>query len=204
MHNHEHDCNCHEEEFYDDYYPQIKVGRYAPEFYMEAVLDKGEGTDRFGTVDLAKIKEQGKWTVLYFYPLDFTFVCPTEIKRFEELYPKFKELNAEVVAVSTDSVFSHLAWQDRNDLGKLTHPHASDNNHEVSKAYGVYDEEKGVAWRGTFIISPEGILKSMQINHGEGGRNVDEVLRTLEVFKNEVEGKLVPCNWTPGKEFLNK
>jgi alkyl hydroperoxide reductase subunit AhpC len=146
--------------------------------------------------------EQGKWVVLYFYPLDFTFVCPTEIKRFNELNKKFEEKNAVLIATSTDSVFSHLAWQERKDLGRLDHIHASDNNHVVSEAYGVLDEEKGIAWRGTFIIAPDGTLKAAHVNHGEGGRNVDEVLRTLEVFQNEVEGKMVPCGWKPGDDFV--
>ena len=156
------------------YVSEVKVGKLAPLYEMDAVLPNGEGLARIGTVDMAKILDEGKWIVLYFYPLDFTFVCPTEIRRFNELYPKFKELGAEVIAVSTDSVFSHLAWQD-SELGKLEHPHASDNAHYVSEAYGVLDEEKGVAWRGTFIIAPNGILKHMSINHGEGGRNVDEI-----------------------------
>lgn len=181
-----------------------RVGKPAPEFTMEAVLADGESLDRFGKISLSEIKEQGKWTVLYFYPLDFTFVCPTEIKKFNQLYPQFKEKNAEVVACSTDSVFSHLAWQDRKDLGRLDHPHAADKTGEVSQAYGVLDDEKGIAWRGTFIIDPQGTLKAAHVNHGEGGRNVDEVLRTLEVFQNEVEGKLVPCGWQPGQAFLEK
>lgn len=190
-------------ETYENYYvSEAKVGKPAPEFTMDAVLAEGEGLNRFGSVSLSELKEAGKWTVLYFYPLDFTFVCPTEIQRFNELYPKFKELNAEVIATSTDSVFSHLAWQDRKDLGRLDHPHASDNNHLVSEAYGVLDEEKGVAWRGTFIISPEGILKHASVNHGEGGRNVDEVLRTLEVFQAEARGELVPCGWNTGDDFI--
>lgn len=185
------------------YVSEVKVGKQAPLFEMDAVLPNGEGLSRFGTVDMKKILDEGKWIVLYFYPLDFTFVCPTEIKRFNELYPKFKELGAEVIAVSTDSIFSHLAWQDR-ELGRLQHPHASDNAHYISEAYGVLDEEKGISWRGTFIIAPNGVLKHMSVNHGEGGRNVDEVLRTLEVFKNEIEGRLVPCGWQPGADFLTK
>ncbi len=185
------------------YVTEAKVGELAPLFEMDAVLPNGEGLERFGKVDMEKILEEGKWIVLYFYPLDFTFVCPTEIRRFNELYPKFKELGAEVIGVSTDSIFSHLAWQ-THELGRLQHPHASDNAHFVSEAYGVLAEDKGISWRGTFIIAPNGILKHMSINHGEGGRNVDEVLRTLEVFKNEIEGKLVPCGWQPGKEFLTK
>ncbi len=184
-------------------YEELKVGKPAPKFEMDAVLPKGEALDRFGKVSLEENMKNGKWTVLYFYPLDFTFVCPTEIKEFDALYPEFTKLGAEVIACSTDSVFSHLAWQDRQDLGRLNHPHASDNTQNVSDSYGVLDYEKGIAWRGTFIIDPKGILKHMSVNHGEGGRNVQEVLRTLQVFKNEVEGKLVPCGWQPGEKFLS-
>lgn len=188
----------------DFYVSGARVGKPAPRFEMDAVMPEGEFTDRFGCVTLDGLLEAGKWVVLYFYPLDFTFVCPTEIQRFNELNEKFNEKNAVLIATSTDSVFSHLAWQERKDLGRLNHIHASDNNHVVSEAYGVLDEEKGVAWRGTFIIAPDGTLKAAHVNHGEGGRNVDEVLRTLEVFQNEVEGKLVPCGWTPGADFINK
>ena len=184
------------------YVTGAKVGKPAPKFEMDAVLPEGEYLDRFGKVNLDELLEQGKWVVLYFYPLDFTFVCPTEIKRFNALTEKFAEKNTVLIACSTDSVFSHLAWQERKDLERLKHIHASDNNHVVSEAYGVLDEEKGIAWRGTFFIAPDGILKAAHVNHGEGGRNVDEVLRTLEVFQNEVDGKMVPCGWKPGDEFL--
>ena len=186
----------------DFYVTGAKVGKLAPKFEMDAVLPEGDFLERFGKVNLDELLEQGKWVVLYFYPLDFTFVCPTEIKRFNALTEKFAEKNTVLIACSTDSVFSHLAWQERKDLERLKHIHASDNNHVVSEAYGVLDEEKGIAWRGTFFIAPDGILKAAHVNHGEGGRNVDEVLRTLEVFQNEVDGKMVPCGWKPGDEFL--
>lgn len=184
------------------YVTAAKVGRPAPRFEMDAVLPNGEGLDRFGKVNLDQLLEAGKWVVLYFYPLDFTFVCPTEIKRFNELNAQFEAKNAVLIATSTDSCHSHLAWQDHRSLGKLNHIHASDNNHVVSEAYGVLDDELGLAWRGTFIIAPDGTLKAAHVNHGEGGRNVDEVLRTLEVFQNEVAGNMVPCGWTPGDSFL--
>lgn len=186
----------------DFYVTGAKVGKPAPKFEMEAVLPTGDFLDRFGKVNLDDLLKEGKWVVLYFYPLDFTFVCPTEIKRFNALTSKFQELNAELIACSTDSVFSHLAWQERSDLERLKHIHASDNNHEVSEAYGVLDDEKGIAWRGTFIIAPDGTLKAAHVNHGEGGRNVDEVLRTLQVFQKEVEGEMVPCGWHPGEDLL--
>ncbi len=186
----------------DFYVTGAKVGKPAPKFEMDAVMPEGDYIDRFGKVNLDELLETGKWVVLYFYPLDFTFVCPTEIQRFNILNKEFEKKNSVLIATSTDSIFSHLAWQDRKDLGRLNHIHASDNNHIVSEAYGLLDEEKGVSWRGTFIIAPDGTLKAAHVNHGEGGRNVDEVLRTLEVFQNEYEGKMVPCGWTPGDEFL--
>lgn len=181
----------------------VKIGHEVPNFELEAVMPNGEGLDRFGVVSLAEIKDKGKWTVLYFYPTDFTFVCPTEIKTFDSLNDKFEALNATLIAVSTDSVFAHLAWQ-TEQLGKLNHIHASDRTQMVSDMFGVLDETQGLAWRGTFIIDPQGVLKHMSINHGEGGRNVEEVLRTLEVFINEAQGKLVPCGWSPGMNFLEK
>ncbi len=186
----------------DFYVTGAKVGKPAPKFEMDAVLPEGDFLDRFGKVNLDDLLKEGKWVVLYFYPLDFTFVCPTEIKRFNALTEKFKEANAELIACSTDSVFSHLAWQERNDLERLKHIHASDNNHVVSEAYGILDDEKGIAWRGTFIIAPDGTLKAAHVNHGEGGRNVDEVFRTLRVFQEEVEGNMVPCGWNPGDKLL--
>jgi len=181
---------------------KAKVGKQAPRFEMDAVMPDGEFIERFGKVNLDEILNQGKWVVLYFYPLDFTFVCPTEIKQFNALSETFTKKNTVLIACSTDSVFSHLAWQERNDLERLKHIHASDNNHEVSKAYGIYDDEKGIAWRATFFIAPDGTLKASYVNHGEAGRNVYEVLRTLEVFQNEFEGKMVPCGWNPGDDFL--
>ncbi len=191
--------------FENEYYVTgAKVGRPAPKFDMEAVLPEGHGTERFGSIGLDQLLDDGKWVVLYFYPLDFTFVCPTEIQRFNELNEKFEAKGATLIAASTDSVFSHLAWQEVGDLGRLNHAHASDNTHEVAEAYGILDTDKGVAWRGTFIIAPNGVLKAAHVNHGEGGRNVDEVLRSLEVFQNEVAGKLVPCGWKPGNDFIDQ
>ncbi len=186
----------------DFYVTGAKVGKPAPKFEMDALLPIGEGLERFGKVNLDEILAQGKWVVLYFYPLDFTFVCPTEIKRFNALTEQFEAKNTVLIACSTDSVYSHLAWQESKELEKLKHIHASDNNHVVSEAYGVLDDDLGVAWRGTFFIAPDGTLKAAYVNHGEGGRNVDEVLRTLEVFQNEFEGKMVPCGWNPGEDFL--
>ncbi len=186
----------------DFYVTAARVGKQAPRFEMPALSPEGKDLDRISKVKLDDLLNEGHWVVLYFYPLDFTFVCPTEIQRFNELNKQFEDKGAKLIAVSTDSLYSHLAWQ-QGSLGHLNHFHASDSNHVVSEAYGVLDEDKGVAWRGTFIIAPNGVLKAAHVNHGEGGRNVDEVLRTLEVFQNEVAGKLVPCGWHPGKQFID-
>jgi len=137
----------YENEFY---VTGAKVGKPAPRFDMEAVLPKGDMLERFGRVNLDDLLEQGKWVVLYFYPLDFTFVCPTEIQRFNELTKEFEDKNAVLIAASTDSVHSHLAWQE-SSLGRLHHIHASDNNHEVSEAYG---EKSIVFGREQFIPKP--------------------------------------------------
>lgn len=178
------------------------VGREVPDFDMEAVMPGGDGPARFGRISLDEIKKSGRWTVLYFYPRDFTFVCPTEIRRFNQLYPKFKEMNAELVSVSTDSPYVHLKWQE-TDLGTLDHPHASDPSGKVSLAYGVLVPEDGLALRGTFIIAPDGTLYSYSINHAGVGRSVDEVVRLLEASQAAAEGKLMPCEWHPGEKALN-
>lgn len=187
----------------DFYVTGAKVGKQAPRFEMEALKRNGDGLNRITTVNLDSLLDEDKWVVLYFYPLDFTFVCPTEIQRFNELAESFEEKGATLIGVSTDSVYSHLAWQETGALGRLNHWHASDNNHAVSEAYGVLDDDKGIAWRASFIIAPSGILKHISVHHGEAGRNVDEILRSLEVFQKEGDGHIVPCNWKPGEGFID-
>ena len=131
---------------------------------MEAVLsDKS-----FGKVSLEDIKAQYKWTVLFFYPMDFTFVCPTEITAMSDRYDEFEDLDAEVIGVSTDTIHTHLAWintdRTQNGLGELKYPLAADTNHQVSKEYGVLIEEEGIALRGLFIINPEGLVKFVSLS----------------------------------------
>jgi peroxiredoxin (alkyl hydroperoxide reductase subunit C) len=174
------------------------VGKQAPDFTMETAL--GNGKD-FGKVSLSDYK--GKWLVLFFYPLDFTFVCPTEITALSLAADTFAELNTEVLGVSTDSKFSHRAWinQDKNDggLGELKFPLAADITKSVSADYGVLIEEEGIALRGLFIISPEGELKYQVVNHNDVGRSVDETLRVLQALQS---GGLCPMNWKPGQKTL--
>ncbi|MEM7275917.1 MAG: peroxiredoxin [Actinomycetota bacterium] len=136
---------------------------------------------------------RGQWVVLFFYPADFTFVCPTEMIAFNQAVPQFKELNAEFIAISTDTVHAHLAWQEFH-IGNMDFPLAADTTHEVSAAYGVLDEANGVAHRGVFIIDPEGLIRYEVIHDEPVGRNVTEVLRVLAALQSK--GR-TPANWTP-------
>lgn len=176
------------------------VGKTAPEFKAEAVVGQ-----EFKEVSLDSYK--GKWKVMIFYPLDFTFVCPTEITAFSDAASKFRELNAELMAVSTDSKFSHLAWvnQPRNEggLGKTEFPLVADFNKTISRDYGVLIEEAGVALRGLFIIDEENVIQHATINNLSVGRSVDEALRTLEAFQyTKKHGEVCPANWTKGKDSM--
>lgn len=174
------------------------VGRPAPEFTMETVT--GDGTD-FSKSSLTDYR--GKWLVFFFYPLDFTFVCPTEITALSDASDQFKALDAEILGVSTDSIHSHKAWintpRDSNGLGRISFPLASDITRSVAKDYGVYIEEEGVALRGLFIIDPEGELKYQVVNHNDVGRSVEETLRVLQALQS---GGLCAMNWKPGDKNL--
>lgn len=172
---------------------QATIGRPAPGFTADAVLGNGE----FTKISLEDNK--GKWTVLFFYPLDFTFICPTEITGFSKRCDEFEGLNAVVYGCSTDSVHSHKAWL--KDLGELKTPLLSDNNHRIAKDYGVLIPEEGITLRGTFIIDPDGILKYASINDNSVGRSIDETLRVLKALQT---GELCPVDWEEGKETLGK
>jgi peroxiredoxin (alkyl hydroperoxide reductase subunit C) len=177
----------------------LQVGKRAPDFDMPS------------TKDLKTLKEnvklsdyKGKWLVLFFYPLDFTFVCPTELKAFSEKHEEFKKANAEILAVSVDSVYSHRAWINAADkdggLGPVKYVLASDITKDVSRDFGVLLEDKGIALRGLFIIDPDGVLQ-YQVVHGLNiGRSVDETLRVLEALKT---GGLCQADWKPGQKPLS-
>ncbi len=173
----------------------IQVGLPAPHFDGDAVLPNGE----FGRVSLDDYK--GRWVVLFFYPYDFTFVCPTEIRAFSAHHAEFVAAGAEVVGCSVDSKFSHKAWIE-GDLGAIKYPLLSDFTKEIARRYNVLIEEDGRATRGTFIIAPDGTLRVYLVTHGEIGRSVKETLRLLEAAKLDYEGKMVPCEWVPGDATL--
>ncbi len=168
----------------------IKISDNAPDFKMQALV----GQD-FKDIKLDDFK--GKWLVMFFYPLDFTFVCPTEITAFRDAYEQFKAKNSELLAVSVDSVYSHLAWS--RDIGELPFPWASDMTKKVSDDYGVLLEDKGIALRGLFIIDPDGKLRYQLVHELGVGRSVDETLRVLDALQT---GELCPANWKTGDKTL--
>jgi len=168
------------------------VTRSAPEFELEGVVG--------GEFEAVKLSDYaGKWLVVFFYPLDFTFVCPTEIKEFSNRLTEFEEAGADIVSVSVDSKYSHLAWQ--KEIGHIRYPMLSDITKEVAKAYGVLLEEEGVALRGLFLIDPEGIVRYEVVHELNVGRNVDETLRVLKALQT---GELCPIDWQPGDETLGE
>ena len=180
----------------------FRVGLQAPDFTATAVVDQ-----EFKDISLSQYR--GKYVVLFFYPLDFTFVCPTEITAFSDRYDAFKALNTEVLGVSVDSQFSHLAWiqteRKQGGLGDIAYPLVADLKKEIASAYNVLDESEGVALRGLFIINPEGVVQHATVNNLPVGRNVEETLRVLQAFQH-VEAnpdEVCPANWTPGERTMN-
>ncbi len=171
----------------------LQVGKPAPDFTLEGVSGK-----EFLEVSLSQYR--GKWVVLFFYPLDFTFVCPTEIIGFNERYDEFGKLNAEILGASVDSKFSHLAWISQ-ELGDLHFPLLSDITKEVARNYGILIEEQGISLRGLYIIDPQGVLRYELVHDLNVGRSVDETLRVLEALQT---GELCPVNWRKGGETLGK
>ncbi len=170
----------------------IKVGDKITHFEADAYFPDGK-------IHPLKFSDyKGKWVVIFFYPLDFTFVCPTEIKGFNQQIDGFRKANAEIIGVSTDSSYSHKAWAE-GSLGKVAFPLIGDTNHAISRLFGVLVEEKGIALRGTFIIDPEGKVVSAVVNDLKVGRSIDETFRTLKAFQT---GELVGCGWQPGQPTL--
>jgi len=171
---------------------QLRIGQPAPKWKMEGYY-KGE-MKHYHSEDF-----KGKWTILFFYPLDFTFVCPTELIELSKKAKEFEAENAQVLGVSVDSVYSHEAWS--KDIGDLNYPLLSDMTKETSHAYQVLDYEKGLSLRGAFIIDPEGILKAYMVNDLTIGRNVDELIRLVKAFQT---GDLCPVGWKEGEKTLGK
>ena len=168
------------------------IGQPAPQFTTQAVVDGGE----IKNISLADYK--GKWTVLFFYPLDFTFVCPTELTQFREYLPEFEKVGGAILGASVDSVHSHKRWL-RDDLGNLGYPLIADLTKRISKDYGVLLEEKGIATRGTFIIDPDQNIQYMGIHNTAVGRDAKEILRVLQGLQS---GELCGAGWKKGDHHV--
>lgn len=171
----------------------LQVGSPAPVFDVESYV-AGE----MKHVALSQYK--GKWVVLFFYPRDFTFICPTEIKGFANAEETFAKLNAVIIGASTDSAHSHKAWFER-DLPQVKFPVLADTTHKVTRDYGILIEDTGEAMRGTFIIDPDGVLRYMVVSDLNVGRSVDETLRVVEALQT---GELCGLEWKPGAAFVKK
>ena len=148
---------------------------------------------------------KGKWLVLFFYPADFTFVCPTELREMAHLYPKFQELGAEVLSVSTDTAFVHKAWHDNSPaIKEVDFPMAADPTGEICMALGTYIEEEGLSYRASFIVDPDGVIKAYEMHDNSVGRSAAELLRKLQAaqYVREHGGEVCPANWKPGSDTL--
>ena len=176
------------------------VTKKAPDFTAQAVM----ADNSFGELSLASYRDQ--YVILFFYPLDFTFVCPSEIIAFDKALAKFKEKNAEVIGVSVDSKFTHFAWRntprDRGGIGPIGYPLVADLDKNISRTFGVLTDE-GVALRGLFLIDRDGVVRHELINDLSLGRNVDEALRILDALQfTEKYGDVCPANWRQGDEAM--
>jgi lipoyl-dependent peroxiredoxin subunit C len=175
----------------------LTVGDKLPEFSLTAVSGKDPKT---AFAPATNASYPGKWLVLFAWPKDFTFVCPTEIVGFNELNGEFADRDAQLLGLSTDSDFVHLAWrQSRDDLGQVVFPWLADHKRELSGALGILDKSEGVALRATFIVDPEGVIRHVSVNDLSVGRNPREVLRILDALQTD---ELCPCNWQQGEETL--
>jgi NADH-dependent peroxiredoxin subunit C len=180
----------------------ISVGAEVPDFELET-YNCAEG--QFGKVSLADLKKAKKWTVLVFYPADFTFVCPTELADLADQQEALKKLGVELISVSTDTKFSHLAWRHSEKLlENVKYVMGADPTGKVSRLFGVYDPASGLALRGTFIISPAGKLASSEVNFYNVGRNADELVRKLEanVYLADHPAEACPAKWKTGAKTL--
>ncbi len=178
-----------------------KVGQAAPEFKLPSTKNATSAKDL--GFEIASSDYRGKWLIFFFYPLDFTFVCPTEIMALSERYDEILDLDAEVVGASTDSVHSHFAWintpRSANGIQGLRFPLVADFTKETSRAYGVLNEKTGAAQRGLFIIDPEGVLRYAVVTEDNVGRSVDETIRVLQALQT---GGLCAAEWKPGQDLL--
>ncbi len=181
----------------------VLVGRQAPDFTAAAVLGNGEIVENFNFAEFTK----GKAAVVFFYPLDFTFVCPSELIAFDHRLEEFQKRGVEVIGVSIDSEFSHNAWRNTaiedGGIGPVKYPLVADIKHEICQAYDVEHPEAGVAFRGSFLIDTNGVVRHQVVNDLPLGRNIDEMLRMVDALNfHEKHGEVCPAQWEEGKEAM--
>lgn len=181
----------------------VLVGKQAPDFNAVAVMGNNEINESFNL----KKAISGKYAVVYFYPLDFTFVCPSEIIAFDHRLEEFKKRNVEVIGVSIDSHFTHLAWKNtpvaKGGIGQIRYPLVADIKHEIAKAYDV-ESEGGVAFRGSFLIDRAGVVRHQVVNDLPLGRNIDEMIRMIDALQfTEEHGEVCPAGWSKGKAGMD-
>lgn len=180
----------------------LKIGERVPDFELDTYFPDRKD---FGKIKFSDIFKKGNWLILFFYPADYTFVCPTELADMAEKYAELKKDGVELISISTDTQYVHYAWQGSEKLlADIKYPMAADPTHNVSKAFGVYDEASGLALRGSFIIDPDGKLVASEVNYFPVGRNSDELLRKVRAFKHVREHPVhvCPAKWQPGKKTL--
>jgi len=183
------ECCANDQTFFDE--PGVQVGSTAPYFCLEGV-EGGKDCE----YSLPELK--GKWVVLFFYPADFTFVCPTEVKGFQEKLKEFKDRNVQVLGCSVDSAHVHRAWAE--SLGGVDYPLLADVHHFASIDYNVFNPVDANTYRGTYIIDPNGTLKWYQVSDNNVGRNVEEIVRVIDALQTD---KLTPCGWSKGEKTIN-
>ena len=177
----------------------LTVGEKFPNFKLNAVVGLEKGKE---FQEITESTHRGKWQVVFFWPMDFTFICPTEIAEFGKRNKDFVDRDAQVLGASTDTHFAHLAWRNNHsDLKGLPYPMLADTKRELSSALGILHKEEGVALRATYIVDPEGVIRWVTVNDLSVGRNVDETLRVLDALQTD---ELCPCNWNRGEKTLGK
>lgn len=180
----------------------ISVGHKVPDFELDTYFPNKKD---FGKLKFSDIFKKGDWLILFFYPADYTFVCPTELQDVGEKYSELKKEGIELISISTDTQYVHYAWQNSERLlFDIKYPMGADPTHIISKTFGVYDEATGLSLRGTFIIDPDGRVLASEVNYFPVGRNSDELLRKLKAFKyvRDNPTNVCPAKWQPGKKTL--
>lgn len=177
----------------------LSVGSKLPEFSKTAVVSLEKGKE-FATITSEDHKKDGKWLVLFWWPMDFTFVCPTEIAEFNKAYGEFSDRDTQLVGASTDSEFVHMAWRNNHDdLRGLKFPMLSDTSKSLAEELGILEATQKVAYRATYIVDPEGTIRFVSVNDLSVGRNVKEVIRVLDALQTD---ELCPCNWEKGQATI--